>query len=139
MSTPVLRLGPDSFPVKTAVKKFRLVKLEEGGISHADASSDVFGAVAADGQPASARDGDNTVVHGPAQTVAVHYGPATVRLEVDGTASDIKMGAKLYAAADGKATASAGSTPAVAVAVRNGGSGVPNTIIARLLTPVFAS
>ena len=53
-----------------------------------------------------------------AKTVAVHYGPAVVRLAVEGDAKAIKAGAAVFAAEDGKAAAS--GEVQVGVAVEDG-------------------
>ena len=62
-----------------------------------------------------------------AATIAVHYGPAAVKLETNGA---IKAGAAVFAAADGKASAS-GSVQ-VGVAVRATENGKTLTILNQL-------
>jgi len=120
MSNPTFRSGPISFEVAADTEKFRLVAVDEAGkIKHADASGDVFGAVTEAGRLEPKDPG--------AATIAVHYGPAAVKLETDGA---IKAGAAVFAAADGKASAS-GSVQ-VGVAVRDTENGKTLTILNHL-------
>lgn len=110
MSNPVYRLGPITKEAATKVEQGRLVTIDgEGKVKHAAASGAIFGAVT------EKRDPDNVL---SAKTVAVHYGPAVVRLAVEGDAAAIKAGAAVYAAADGKAAAS--GEVQVGVAVEDG-------------------
>lgn len=132
MSNPTFRSGPISFAVKSDVKKFRLVKVESDGVSHAGAEGAVFGAVTENGY-APADPATNSLVLNAPNTVAVHIGPATVPLEVDGEASDIKAGDAVYAAADGKVSAS--GSAAIGVAARDGEGSVVKTV---LITPTAA-
>lgn len=134
MSNPTFRSGPITFAVKEDVTKFRLVQVDEKGVSHATASSAVFGAVTENGAAAAAAERGQIGVGYPT-AVAVHIGPATVPLEVDGgDATAIKQGAPVYAAADGKVSAS--GTVLVGVAARNGEG---KLVRATLLTPVVAA
>ena len=130
MSNPTFRSGPITFSVSSDVKKFRLVKVAEDGVSHAADSGPVFGAVTENGFAPAEPEGDSLVHAGP-NSVAVHIGPATVPLEVSGTASEIKQGAAVYAAADGKVAAS--GSVVVGVAARNGSG---STVKTTLLTPI---
>lgn len=110
MSNPTFRQGPIGFEVESAVEQFRLVTVNANGkVEHASADGAVFGAVT------EKRDASNP---GSSDQVAVHYGVAAVKIEVDGEASDIKAGAAVFAAADGKVS-SAGSVQ-VGVAARDG-------------------
>lgn len=106
MSNPTFRSGPISFEIETDTEKFRLVTLGENGkIKHADAAGAVFGAVTESGRVEPQEPG--------ASTIAVHYGDTAVKLETTGA---IKAGAAVFAAADGKASAT--GTVQVGVAVR---------------------
>lgn len=110
MSNPVFRLGPVTKYVAAKLEQGRLVTIDDDGkVKHAAASGAIFGAVTEKRDPESVLS---------SKTVAVHYGPAVVRLAVDGDATAIKAGAAVYAAADGKAAA-AGDVQ-VGVAVEDG-------------------
>lgn len=132
MSNPTFRSGPITFPVKSDVKKFRLVQVANGGISHAGATGAIFGAVTENGAAPHDAQADTLVIGAP-NSVAVHIGPATVPLEVAGAAVDIKAGAAVYAAADGK-VAKTGSV-IVGVAARDGSGTTVKTV---LLAPIAA-
>lgn len=107
MSNPVYRLGPVTKQVAAKLEQGRLVTIDgDGKVKHAGASGAIFGAVTEKRDPESVLS---------AKTVAVHYGPAVVRLAVDGDATAIKAGAAVYAAADGKAAATGDVQVGVAV------------------------
>lgn len=117
MSNPTFRSGPISFEIAEDTEKFRLVAVNvDGKIEHAKATGAVFGAVTERGRLAADAAG--------ARTLAVHYGDAGVKLETDG---EIAAGAAVYAAADGKASAS--GTVQVGVAVRATEGGKTLTIL----------
>lgn len=110
MSNPTFRQGPIGFEVESKVDQFRLVTVNENGkVEHASADGAVFGAVT------EKRDAES---HFSSNQVAVHYGVAAVKLEVDGDATAINAGAPVFAAADGKASAT--GTVQVGVAARSG-------------------
>lgn len=110
MSNPTFVQGPITFEVAERVEKFTLVTVDgDGKIKPAAATGAVFGAVTEIGDPEN--------INKPSH-VAVHYGPAAVKLLVDGDATTIKAGSAVFAAAGGKVAAS-GSVQ-VGVAVRNG-------------------
>lgn len=110
MSNPTFRQGPIGFEVESKIEQFRLVTVNENGkVEHASADGAVFGAVT------EKRDAEN---HASSNQVAVHYGVAAVKIEVDGDAAAIKAGAPVFAAADGKAAAT--GTIQVGVAARDG-------------------
>ena len=120
MSNPTFRSGPISFEIAADTEKFRLVTVDENGkIKHAGASGGVFGVLTEAGRVELKERG--------AATIAVHYGPAAVKLETDG---EIKAGAGVFAAADGKASAT-GSVQ-VGVAVRATENGKTLTILNQL-------
>ena len=105
MSNPTFRSGPISFEIAADTEKFRLVTVDENGkIKHAAADGAVFGAVTEAGRVAPEAPG--------ASALAVHYGDAAVKLETDG---EIKAGAAVFAAADGKVSASGSVQVGVAV------------------------
>lgn len=131
MSNPTFRSGPITFKAEEDVTKFRLVTVGENGVKHAGASGPIFGAVTENASAEKDEQAENTLVLGAPNVVAVHIGPATVPLEVDGTAADIKQGAPVYAAADGKVSAS--GSVLVGFAARTGdGKNVKTTLV----TPV---
>lgn len=133
MSNPTFRSGPISFKVASDVSKFRLVAVSADGVAHAGATGAVFGAVTENGY-APAESGAGNLAPAQPNNVAVHIGPATVPLEVEGgDASGIAQGAPIYQAADGMVTATAGTGPAVGVAARDGSGTTVKTV---LLTPV---
>lgn len=134
MSNPTFRSGPISFKAEEDVTKFRLVEVGEKGVKHASATGPVFGAVTENAAVRAESPVDNHLALGARDIVAVHFGPATVPLEVDGSAEDIKQGAPVYAAADGKASAS--GTVLVGVAARTGSG---KTVKTTLVTPVVAA
>ena len=124
MSNPTFVQGPITFEVAEKVEKFTLVSVDgEGKIKPAGTEGAVFGAVTEVGDPKS--------INKP-NRVAVHYGPAAVKLLVDGDASAIKAGNAVYAAAGGK-VAKAG-TVKVGVAVRDGDSERVLTVLNALPT-----
>ena len=110
MSNPTFGVGSISFPVADAVERFRLVSLGENGVSHADGSGLVYGAVT---EPGSSAEGD------PRSIVAVHrFG--VVPVEVDGDVADFVRGSVVSAAGDGK-VAVGGSAPVGVVVGEKGG------------------
>lgn len=114
MSNPTFGVASISFPVADAVERFRLVSLGENGVSHADGSGLVYGAVTEPGS--SAED----------SIVAVHrFG--VVPVEVDGDVSDFVRGSVVSAAGDGK-IALGGSAP-VGVVVGEKGGPVPSVLV----------
>lgn len=132
MPNPTFRSGPISFPAKADLSKFRLVTIDESGAAHAAATGAVFGAVTAAASAAPATNTADNVLHiGSPNLAAVHIGPATVPLEVDGDATAIKQGAPVYSAADGKVSAS--GTVLVGFAAR---TGTGSTVKTTLMTPV---
>ena len=107
MSNPTFGVGSISFPVADAVERFRLVSLDENGVSHADGSGLVYGAVTEPGS--SAED----------SIVAVHrFG--VVPVEVDGDVADFVRGSVVSVAGDGK-VAVGGSAPVGVVVGEKGG------------------
>lgn len=133
MSNPTFRSGPISYRAEEDVTKFRLVEVGENGVKHATAAGPVFGAVTENAAAPKDEQPTNTLALGAPGIVAVHIGPATVPLEVDGDAAEIKPGAPVYAAADGKVSAS--GSLLVGVAARPGAG---KTVKTTLVTPVVA-
>lgn len=133
MSNPTFRSGPISYKADEDVTKFRLVQVGENGVKHAAAAGPVFGAVTENASAPKDEAPDNTLVLGAPGIVAVHIGPATVPLEVDGDAAEINQGAPVYAAADGKVSTS--GSLFVGVAARPGAG---KTVKTTLVTPVIA-
>ncbi|WP_288833680.1 hypothetical protein [uncultured Corynebacterium sp.] len=131
MSNPTFRSGPISYKAAEDVTKFRLVTVGEKGVKHAAATGAVFGAVTENAAAEKEDTPANTLALGSPHIVAVHIGPATVPLEVAGTASEIKQGAPVYAAADGKVSAT--GTILVGFAARPGDN---KTVKTTLVTPV---
>ena len=106
MSNPTFRGGPLTYEIAADIEKFRLVTVDENEkIKHADATGGIAGAVTEAGRLAPEAPG--------ASALAVHYGDAVVKLETDG---EIKAGDAVFAAADGKVSAS--GTVQVGVAYR---------------------
>ncbi|OUJ22336.1 hypothetical protein [Corynebacterium kefirresidentii] len=133
MSNPTFRSGPISYKAEEDVTKFRLVQVGENGVKHAAAAGPVFGAVTENATAPKDEQPTNTLALGAPGIVAVHIGPATVPLEVDGDAAAIKQGTPIYAAADGKVSTS--GSLLVGVAARNGDG---KTVRTTLVTPVIA-
>lgn len=131
MPNPTFRSGPISYKAAEDVTKFRLVQVGENGVQHADAAGPVFGAVTESAAAPKDEAPTNTLVLGAPGIVAVHIGPATVPLEVDGEAAEIKQGSPVYATADGKVAAT--GTVLVGFAARDGGG---KTVKTTLVTPV---
>lgn len=121
MSNPTFVQGPISYPAGEKLTKFRLVTLTDGKATHADATGNVFGAVTENADPSS---------NAAASTVAVHFGNEAVKLEVDGDATAINAGDAVFAAADGKASAS--GTVQVGVAAWDGAAGRVLTVLNQL-------
>lgn len=131
MSNPTFRSGPISYKAEEDVTKFRLVQVGENGVKHAEAAGPVFGAVTENANAPKDEQAVNTLALGAPGIVAVHIGPATVPLEVDGDAAAIKQGAAVYAATDGKVAAS--GELLVGFAARPGDG---KTVKTTLVTPV---
>ena len=111
MSNPTFVQGPITFEAAEKVEKFTLVTVNgDGKIAPAGATGGVFGAVTEVADPDNATKPSH---------VGVHYGPAAVKLLVDGgDASAVQAGAAVFAAANGR-VAAAGDVQ-VGVAVRDG-------------------
>lgn len=110
MSNPTFVQGPITFEAAEKLEKFTLVTVNgDGKIAPAGATGGVFGAVTEIADPENAAKPNH---------VGVHYGPAAVKLLVDGDASAIKAGAAVFAAANGRVAAS--GTVRVGVAARAG-------------------
>lgn len=122
MSDATLSLGPITKRVAAPVRQFRLVALDAAGKAvHAQADSNVFGAITMNRDPADPRSRD---------LVAVHYTPAAIMLEVaGGDATSIKSGAYVYAAADGFAAATGTDGKHVGVALEDGVGGRVLTLL----------
>lgn len=133
MPNPTFRSGPISYKAEADVTKFRLVQVGAAGVKHAEAAGPVFGAVTENAFAEKETQPSNTLALDAPNIVAVHIGPATVPLEVDGDATAIKQGAPVYAAADGKVSAS--GSLLVGVAARTGAG---KTVKTTLVTPVVA-
>ena len=117
MSNPTFGVGSISFPVADAVERFRLVSLGENGVSHADGSGLVYGAVTEPGSPA---EGDHRSI------VAVHrFG--VVPVEVDGDVSTFVRGSVVSAAGDGKVAV--GDTAPVGVVVGEMGGSASSVLV----------
>lgn len=121
MSNPTFVQGPISYPAGEKLTKFRLVTLTDGKAMHAGATGSVFGAVSENADPASSA---------AASTVAVHFGNEAVKLEVNGDATAIKAGAAVFAAANGKVSAT--GTVQVGVAAWDGSAGRVLTVLNQL-------
>lgn len=115
MAGAVFERGPITFEAAEDVTARRLVTLTENGVKHAAADGEVFGAVQTSGSKAVDRS-VNDLSRGFPSHVAVFFGPAAVKLEFDGAADGFKLGTKVFAAADGKVSAS--GTKPVGVVVR---------------------
>lgn len=110
MSNPTFNDPAIGFPVASKVEQGRLVTInKDGKVEHAKATGKIFGAVT------ELRDLSDPT---SARTVAVHFAHHAVKLAVDGDATAIKAGDAVYAAADGKVSAT--GTVVVGVAARNG-------------------
>lgn len=126
MSNPTFKHGAITFPAGEALEKFRLVTVgKDGAVKLAGATGAIFGVVTEKADPAVTTLPTN---------VAVHYGTAGVKIEVDGDATAIKAGAPVYAAAKGKCAAS--GTVQVGVAARDGVGTTVVTVVNKL--PVAA-
>lgn len=111
MSNPTFVQGPITFEAAEKVEKFTLVTVDDDGkIKPAGADGAVFGAVTEVADPGS---------YAKPNHVGVHYGPAAVKLLVDGgDATGFKAGDAVFAAAGGKVAKT--GTVQVGVAVRAG-------------------
>ena len=111
MSNPTFVQGPITYEAAEKVEKFTLVAVnDEEKIVPAGATGKISGAVTESADP------DN---YAKPNHVGVHYGPAAVKLLVDGgDATEIKAGDAVFAAANGRVAAS--GTVQVGVAARNG-------------------
>ncbi|MGZ0652235.1 hypothetical protein [Corynebacterium striatum] len=119
MSNPTFRSGPITFEAAAKLEKFRLVTVADGKVKHAAATGGVFGAVTEKADPKN---------NALPTNIAVHIGPAAVKLEVDGgDAKAIKAGAAVFAAADGKVAAT--GTVQVGVAAWDGEGDLVLTVL----------
>lgn len=132
MSNPTMRTGPITCQVKSAVTKFHVVALDEGGISPAGADGPVLGAVTESGAPAAERQ-DNDLTVGVPDHVAVHV-QGVVQLTA-ASGADIAAGAPVFAAADGEVSESGD----VQVGVALGGIGSNDLVRVLLTGPAPAS
>lgn len=123
MSNPTFSAGAITYNAGAALEKFTLVTLNgDGAVVPAAATGAVLGAVTEKADPKNAA---------LPTAIAVHYGTAVVPLLVDGgDASAIKAGTAVYAAADGKVSAS--GTVRVGVAARNGAGDRVKVILTNL-------
>lgn len=119
MSNATYRTGALSFPIAEDIPQFTLVSVTDGKISAAGADGAIFGAVTEPGSLDARGEGNDIL--------AVSYGQNGVKIRTD---DDIKAGAAVFAAADGKAAAS-GSVQ-VGVAARDTKNGVVVTILNNL-------
>lgn len=111
MSNPTLKQGPLSAEIGADLEKFRVVALnKDGKIVHAKATGGALGVVTELGRLAPEAPGT--------QVLAVHYGPAAVKVETDG---EIKAGEAVFAAADGKVSAKGSVQVGVAIRATEGG------------------
>lgn len=125
MSNPTFRSGPISFEAGQKLEPFTLVKIDGGKAVPASATGAVFGAVTEKADPV------NTA---KPNAIAIHYGPAAVKLTATGKAEDIKAGDAVYAAVGGKVAKT--GTVKVGVAAADGAGGKVLTILN--LLPVSA-
>lgn len=111
MSNPTFVQGPITFEAAEKLEKFTLVTVDDDGkIKPAAATGKVFGAVTEIADPKNLAKPNH---------VGVHYGPAAVKLLVDGgDAAAFKAGDAVFAAANGR-VAKSGAVQ-VGVAVRAG-------------------
>lgn len=129
MSNPTFVQGPITFEAGAPLEKFTLVDINEDGKVVPSAGTNPFGAVTEKADP------DNTALP---NDIAVHYGPAAVKLRVDGgDATAIKAGSAVYASSNGR-VAAAGSVP-VGIAVRDGSGDRVLTVLSLLPSPAAAS
>ncbi|MGV0868693.1 hypothetical protein [Corynebacterium kalidii] len=134
MSNPTFKSGPITFDAAEDLVKFRLVTVTENGASHAEAAGPVFGAVTTGAKANPPQYTDDNVLHiGKPGNVAVHITPSVVPVEVDGDETAIKKGAPVFAAADGKASAT--GTVFVGTAVRDGAAGTVKVLLAGPTAP----
>ena len=122
MSNPTFVQGPITYPASTKLEKFRLVTLADGKVKHAAATGGVIGAVTERADPAN---------NALSTNIAVHMGPSSVKLTVEGNATAIKAGAAVFAAADGKVAAE--GTVQVGVAIWDGEG---DRVLTRLFDPI---
>lgn len=122
MSNPTFVQGPITYPASTKLEKFRLVTLADGKVKHAAATGGVIGAVTEKADPAN---------NALPTNIAVHMGPSSVKLTVEGNATAIKAGAAVFAAADGKVAAE--GTVQVGVAIWDGEG---DRVLTRLFDPI---
>ena len=103
MSNPTFSSGDLTREVSAPVEQFRLVKESQGKIAHAGASDFPYGVVTEAGAPKSDEPQSNAILLGLSHKVRVGTSQRVVKVETDGT---IDQGAAVYAAADGKVSAS---------------------------------
>ncbi|WP_257202954.1 hypothetical protein [Corynebacterium cystitidis] len=120
MSNATYRSGAISYPIAQDIEQFSLVAINgEGKLVPASAAGAVFGVVTEPGSLDPRAEGNDIL--------AVSYGQNGAKIRTD---DEIKAGAAVFAAADGKAAAS-GSVQ-VGVAVRDTKNGVVVTILNKL-------
>lgn len=122
MSNPTFTQGPITAQVGEKIDQYRLVTLnEDSKVKHAGADGLILGAVTERRDPTDPRS---------TGTVAVHYGVAAVKLTLSDDKAEVKPGAKIFAAADGKVATT--GTVAVGVAIQESRGGRVLTILNRL-------
>lgn len=101
MSNPTFSSGDLTREVSAPVEQFRLVVEAGGKVSHAAATNFPFGVVTEAAAPESAPE-DNAILLGLPHKVRVGTSQRVVKIASNGT---IAQGAAVYAAADGKVSA----------------------------------
>lgn len=102
MTNAVFTTGPVTKKVTAKVEKFRFVDLTADGVKHAAGTALPYGYVRQTAAPVARAEGD--VSYGLPDIVAVVTHQAVVEVATD--EASFTVGAKVYAAADGKAAAS---------------------------------
>lgn len=105
MSNPTIASGNVTRRADSLLSQFRLVKEtsgKEGYVEHSDADTFPFGAVTESAAPAPTPQANN-LSHGLPELIRVHAAQCIVKLATDETS--LTVGAKVYAAADGKVAA----------------------------------
>lgn len=123
MSNPTFKTGPITFECAAAVSKFRVVQLGAAGVQHCTATTAPFGAVAVDGAAKGTTVADGDLTGGLPTAVAVLSAGAALPLAVDAGSGAIALGANVFAAADGKVSATGTASVGVAIAAPKGATG----------------
>lgn len=118
MSNPTFSTGELTRKARARITKFHLVKEDgEGTVIYNDAASFPFGVITESAAPETGRDEDY-LAHGLPELIRVGTSQRVVKIDTDGS---IEAGAAVFAASDGKVSASGSVKVGIADRATSGG------------------